>query len=84
MDRIFPLTVITGGLWKTVRVTKRPQPHVEAAKEFLREIGDAGEISRLMEPLDKEVRKAMNNEELFDFQRCLQLPPPLPGGSQAT
>ena len=83
-DRILPLTVTTGGSWKAVRVTKRPQPHTEAAKEFLREIGDAGDISKLMKPLDEEVRKALNDEELFDFQRCLQLPPPLPSGSQTT
>ena len=83
-DRILPLTVTTGGSWRAVRVTKRPQPHIEAAKEFLREIGDAEEISRLMKPLDKEVREALNYEELFDFQRCLQLPPPLLGGFQTT
>ena len=83
-DRIFPLIVTTGGLWKEVRITKRPQPRVEAAKEFLRVIGDEKEISKLMEPLGEEVRKALNNEELFDFQRCLQFPPPLPGGSRPT
>ena len=66
----------TGGSWKSVRVTKRPHPHVEVAKEVLQEIGDEEEISKLMEPLDEEVRKALNYEELFDFQRCLQLPPP--------
>jgi len=83
-DRIFPLTVTTGGSWKAVRVTRRPKPQIEAAKEFLREIGDPGEISKLMRPLDEEVRKALNYEELFDFQRCLQLPPPLPCGSKTT
>ena len=75
-DNVFPLTVTAGGLWKAVRITKRPPPHIEAAEEFLREIGDEGEISKLMEPLEEEVRRALNCEELFDFERCLQLPPP--------
>ena len=83
-DSIFPPTVIaTGDLWKTVQITKRPEPRAEAAEEFMRMVGDEEEISKLMEPLGEEVRKALNYEELFDFQRCLQLPPP-PDGSQAT
>lgn len=73
--RIFPPIVTTGDLWKTVRIIKRPQPHTEATKEFLRMIGDEEEISKLMEPLDEEVRKALNDEKVFDFERCLQLPP---------
>lgn len=81
-ESVIPPTVTTtGDLWKAVRITKCPEPHVEAAKEFLRVVGDEKEISRLMEPLDEEVRKALNYEELFDFQRCLQLPSSLPGGS---
>jgi len=81
-DRIFPPTVTAGELWKTVQITKRPQLRMKAPKEFLRMIGDEEEILKLMEPLDEEVRKALNDEEVFDFERCLQLPPPLAGGSQ--
>jgi hypothetical protein len=87
-DVVFPPTVTTGGLWKTIRLSKRPQPHLEAAEEFLRVVGDEEEILRLMEPLEEEVRNALNFRELFDFERCLRLPnlerhgsPPLPGGS---
>ena len=84
-DRVFPPTVTTtGNLWKAVRITKRLEPHTEAAKDFIREVGDEEEISKLMEPLDEEVRKALNYEELFDFQRCLQLPPSLSGSSKTT
>jgi hypothetical protein len=46
-------------------------------------IGNEEEILKLMEPLDEEVRKALNDEKVFDFERCLQLPP-LQGGSQTT
>lgn len=60
-----------------MRITKRPLHHIEAAKEFLREVGDEEEISKLMEPLNGEVRRALNDEEVFDFERCLQLPPSL-------
>lgn len=81
--RIFPPTVTTGELWKMVRMTKRPQPRTEATKAFLRMIGDEEDISKLMEPLDEEVRKALNDEEVFDFERCLQLPPSLPDDSQS-
>jgi len=83
-DRIFPPTLTAGDFWKTVRMTKRSQPHIEAAKEFLRVIGDEEEISKLMEPLDEEVQKALNDEEQFDFERCMRLPPPMPGGSKTT
>jgi len=82
-DSIFPPSVTTRDLEKTVQVTKRLQPHIEATKEFLRTIGDEEEISKLMEPLDEEVRKALNDEKVFDFERCLQLPPST-GGSQTT
>jgi len=81
-DRILPPTVATGDSRKTVRIVKRPQPHIEAAKEFLQMIGDEEEISRLMEPLGEEVQRALNGEEVFDFERCLQLPPPPPDDSQ--
>ena len=81
-DRIFLPTVTAGELWKTVRIIKRPQLHMEVPKEFLRMIGDEEEILKLMEPLGEEVQKALNDEEVFDFERCLQLPPPLTDGSQ--
>ena len=82
-DSISPPTVSTRDLEKTVQITKPLQPHIEATKEFLRTIGDEEEISKLMEPLDEEIRKALNGEKVFDFERCLQLPP-LTGGSQTT
>ena len=75
-DRVLPPTVATGDSYKTVQIIKRPQSHIEAAKEFLQMIGDEEEISKLMEPLDEEVRKALNDEEVFNFERCLQLPSP--------
>ena len=81
-DSVFPPIVTTGNLWKTVRINKRPQPPIEAAKEFLRTIGDEEEVSKLMEPLGEEVHKALNCERSFDFERCLRLPALLPGGSQ--
>ena len=80
-DRVFPPVVTSGELWKGVRITKRPQSCIEAAKEFLRTIGDEEEISKLMKPLNEQVRKALDGEEPFDFDLCLQLPPLPIGGS---
>ena len=83
-DEIFPPIVTSGGLRKTIRINKRRRSRANAAKEFLEVIGDEEEISRLMEPFDEEVRKALNDEEAFDFELCLQLPvPPSPSGSRS-
>ena len=81
-NRIFPPTVTTMELGKMVRIKKRAPKHIDATKEFLKAIGNDEEISRLMEPLGEEMRKALNDEEVFDFERCLRLPPPPPYGSQ--
>ena len=81
-NRIFPPTVTTMELGKTVRIKKRTPKHIDATKEFLKTIGDDEEISRLMEPLAEEIQKALNGEEVFDFERCLRLPPPPSYGSQ--
>jgi hypothetical protein len=81
-DRVFPPAVTSGDPGKTVLLNKRPRPCVEAAKEFLKAIGSEEEISRLMEPHNEAVSKALNDEEPFDFDHFLQLPPPLAGSSQ--
>ena len=75
-DKVFSPTLISGGPQKMVRINRRPRLHAEAAKEFLQTIGNEEEISRLMEPLAGEVQKALKGEEPFDFDLCLQLPPP--------
>ena len=76
-DRILSPTVTSRGLETTVLIEKRSQPCVEAAEEFFRMIGNEEEISKLMEPFDQEVWKALRDEEPFDFDLCLQLPHPL-------
>lgn len=81
-DRISFPTVVPGGLGKTVEMNKRPKRHGEAAKEFLRMIGNEEEIFKLMEPLKEEVWKTLNEGEPFDFDLCLQLPPSLAGSLQ--
>lgn len=78
-DSVFSPTVTSEGLWKTIRINKRPEPRIEAGEEFLRMIGDEEDISRLMEPHGEEVWKALKDGEPFDFDLCLQLPPPLAG-----
>jgi hypothetical protein len=83
-ERIFSPAVTSGDLWKSVRITKRPQPPIGAAKEFLRMIGCEEDISKLMEPLNEEVRRALDDGESFDFELCLPLPPPLDCGPQTT
>lgn len=75
-DRVFSPVVTSGDLWKAVRITKRPQLRIEAAKEFLRTIGDEEDILKLTEPLNEEVRKALDGEEPFDFDLFLRHPPP--------
>ena len=77
-QRIFPPTVTSGELWKGIRVVKRPkQAGMDTAKEFLRTIvGEEEEISKLMEPFNEEVRRTLDEGEAFDFNLCLQLPPP--------
>ena len=74
--RVFPPILNTMELGKTVLIKKRTPKHLEATKEFLKTIGDEHEISRLMEPLAEEMRKALSGGGVFDFERCLQLPSP--------
>ena len=81
-DKISRPAATSRGPGKTVRINKRPKPRGEAAKEFLQVIGSEEEILRLMEPLGEEVSKALKDEGPFDFDLCLQLPPPLTGSSQ--
>lgn len=82
-DKIFSPTVTSESLWKTLTIRKRPQPRMKAAKEFLEMIGNEEEILRLMEPFNEEVLKALRDEEPFDFNLCLQLPPSLLAGSSS-
>lgn len=79
-DKISPSIAPVEGLSKKIRIERRHQPRVEAAKEFLRVIGNEKEISKLMKPYDKEVWKAVNSGEPFNFDLCLEVPPP-PVGS---
>ena len=78
-DSVFPPTVTTMESGKIIQIKKRAQEHtskhIGATKEFLRTIGDEQEISTLMEPLGEEMRMALSGERVFDFERCLRLPP---------
>lgn len=60
-DRILSQKVTSGHSWKTVRVTRRSQVHIEASREFLRMIGGDEDISKLMRPLSEAMWEVLNN-----------------------
>jgi len=75
--------VVTNKEWKHLRyVVPKLKDRIFALAVTAGGLWKALRISKLMEPPDEEVQKALNCEELFDFQRCLRLPSPLPGGPQ--